>query len=266
MRFGIALVIFLVLYGLQTARADLLELQAGKRMITVEIDAAPAGVLAAAGKGAEVTLFHRSDAERALTAIVDGTFLLGIEDDDGTPVAFLEVSPAAARAFARSIGDGRFILQLMALPSEADARKTVDTGGLNLQTVYVVRLALSYGHRLTKEGVEAVEWPVEGVPNGAFTEFNALFPQGEEARTVTRAMERGEAFLASRLTEPGEDAGVSAHLTPWKRAFALRVDVSSGVSGFLRPSDLVACNGRVRMRRWTVLPASSPHSFNQASS
>jgi pilus assembly protein CpaB len=52
-------------------------------------------------------------------------------------------------------------------------------------------------------------------------------------------MEPGEAIMAVKVTEPGEDAGVSSKLAPGKRAFAIRVDVASGVSGFLRPGDRV---------------------------
>jgi len=52
-------------------------------------------------------------------------------------------------------------------------------------------------------------------------------------------MEKDEALLVVKVTGPGEDAGVSSRLSPGMRAFALRVDVASGVSGFLRPGDRV---------------------------
>ena len=42
-----------------------------------------------------------------------------------------------------------------------------------------------------------------------------------------------------KVTDPGEEAGVTSQLEPGMRAFALRVDVASGVSGFLRPGDRV---------------------------
>ena len=42
-----------------------------------------------------------------------------------------------------------------------------------------------------------------------------------------------------KVTEPGQDAGVSSRLSKGMRAFAISVDVSSGVSGFLRPGDRV---------------------------
>lgn len=106
--------------------------------------------------------------------------------------------------------------------------------------VFVLTSPLRYGQRLTKESVRLVRWPVDAIPEGAFTKEDALFPQGVTAlRSVTRAMDKGEAVLKSKVTEPGEDAGVGARLAAGMRAFALRVDVASGVSGFVRPGDRV---------------------------
>lgn len=106
--------------------------------------------------------------------------------------------------------------------------------------VYVLNEPLRYGQRLTKESVRLVRWPVDAIPEGAFTVEGALFPEGvTDLRSVTRAMDKGEAVLKSKVTEPGEDAGVGARLAAGMRAFALRVDVASGVSGFVRPGDRV---------------------------
>jgi pilus assembly protein CpaB len=52
-------------------------------------------------------------------------------------------------------------------------------------------------------------------------------------------MEKDEALMEIKITEPGEDAGVSSRLGIGMRAFAIRVDVASGVSGFLSPGDRV---------------------------
>ena len=52
-------------------------------------------------------------------------------------------------------------------------------------------------------------------------------------------MEKDEAIMAIKITEPGEDAGLISRLEKGMRAFAIRVDVASGVSGFLRPGDRV---------------------------
>lgn len=106
--------------------------------------------------------------------------------------------------------------------------------------VYVSAHSIRYGVRLKEEDVRVVRWPINAIPEGAFQSKEALFPQGTEIlRTVIRAMEKDEAILAVKVTGPGEDAGVSSRLRKGMRAFAIKVDVNTGVSGFLRPGDRV---------------------------
>ncbi|MCB1362150.1 MAG: Flp pilus assembly protein CpaB [Rhodobacteraceae bacterium] len=107
-------------------------------------------------------------------------------------------------------------------------------------TVYVVTRQMRYGEPLRPQDVTAIEWPEAYVPFGAFTSAEDLFPpDSDELRMVLRVMERNEPVLISKVTAPGEDAGVASRLERGMRAFALRVDVASGVSGFLRPGDRV---------------------------
>ncbi len=106
--------------------------------------------------------------------------------------------------------------------------------------VYVADEPMTYGALVTEENIRVVKWPQDAIPAGAFTSLDALFPAGEKRfRTVLRTMEKDEALLAVKLTEPGADAGVSARLATGMRAFAINVDVTSGVSGFLAPGDHV---------------------------
>lgn len=108
------------------------------------------------------------------------------------------------------------------------------------QDVYVATRALKYGERLNQEDVRAVKWPVSSIPEGSFSEMNVLFPENtEDNRFVLRAMEKDEAIMNIKVTAPGEDAGLTSQLARGMRAFAISVDVSSGVSGFLRPGDRV---------------------------
>ncbi len=110
--------------------------------------------------------------------------------------------------------------------------KTVD--------VFAAKRPLKYGERITKEDVQLVKWPADFLPEGVFKAEEELFPQGDkELRVVLRAMETNEALMAIKVTEPGEDAGITSRLGRGMRAFAISVDVSSGVSGFLRPGDRV---------------------------
>ncbi len=106
--------------------------------------------------------------------------------------------------------------------------------------VYVAKKPLKYGEVLTKDSVRLTQFPKESLPEGVYETFETLFPKGEnEPRTVLRAMEKNEAVLAIKVTGPGEDAGLTSQLERGMRAFAIKVDVSSGVSGFLRPGDHV---------------------------
>jgi pilus assembly protein CpaB len=108
------------------------------------------------------------------------------------------------------------------------------------QPVVVANRALRYGERLAPEDVRLVNWPQDAIPEGTFSDIGVLFPeQNRNPRAVLRTMEKDEALLAVKVTEPGVDAGVSSRLSDGMRAFAINVDVSSGVSGFLRPGDRV---------------------------
>lgn len=130
-----------------------------------------------------------------------------------------------------------YIGQQQAQLAEAEAAKKAIVPTVE---VYVVNKQLRYGQRLTVDDVKKVRWPEEAVPEGAFVSEEELFPKGPEVqRSILRTMEPNEAVMAVKVTEPGQDAGVSSRLSPGKRAFAIRTDVTSGVSGFLRPGDRV---------------------------
>ncbi len=135
--------------------------------------------------------------------------------------------------FAVSIAKDRFDQYQTALNEQQSAIvPTTD--------VVVVNRQLRYGERLTPEDVSVIRWPAEFVPFGSFTSIEELFPADDDGvRTVLRIMEQHEPILLAKVTAPGEDAGVASRLAEGMRAIALRVDVSSGVSGFLRPGDRV---------------------------
>lgn len=105
--------------------------------------------------------------------------------------------------------------------------------------VMVANRPLRYGETLAKEDVRAVRWPETAQPEGTFVDMETLFPQDGEQRYIVRAMEKDEAILQIKVTEPGEDVGITSRLERGMRAFAIKVDVATGVSGFLRPGDRV---------------------------
>lgn len=138
--------------------------------------------------------------------------------------------------FAVYMAQGYISQYQTALAQERAAREKQ----VKLTDVYVAARPLKYGEQLTLEDAKLIKWPEEFLPEGAFTTEEALLPgENAEFRTVLRAMEANEPLLAVKLTEPGQDAGITSRLSRGMRAFAINVDVSSGVSGFLRPGDRV---------------------------
>ncbi len=106
--------------------------------------------------------------------------------------------------------------------------------------VLVSNRTLKYGERLNEEDIRIVQWPENAIPEGAFLEMATLFPEiKNNERFVLRAMEKDEAIMEVKVTDPGETAGLRSQLSKGMRAFAISVDVASGVSGFLRPGDTV---------------------------
>lgn len=111
-----------------------------------------------------------------------------------------------------------------------------------IPTVEVVAInkPLPYGSTITPEDVQLIQYAEPFLPEGVFRTIEEVFPQGAEApRVLTRAMENLEPILAAKVTAPGENAGILSLLSPNMSAFAIRVDVTSGVSGLLRPGNIV---------------------------
>ena len=113
--------------------------------------------------------------------------------------------------------------------------------------VYVVNKVKKYGDPLTKDDVQLIYWPVSALPDTIFKDPArmaeddiALFPaDSTEPRYVVRQMEKFEPVLAEKVTEPGQIAGLTGQLATGQGAFAIKVDVASGVSGFVQPGDFV---------------------------
>ena len=110
----------------------------------------------------------------------------------------------------------------------------------NLVEVYVVNKPLNYGDVVTQDDVQLIYWQESVLPEGVFMDAELLFPEaGKKPRYVLRQMEKFEPVLAVKVTEPGVPAGLTGQLAKGMRAFAVKVDVASGVSGFVQPGDRV---------------------------
>ncbi len=106
--------------------------------------------------------------------------------------------------------------------------------------IWVATKPISHGERITRENTRLAPWPQEILPADHFDSAQkALFRDGEQPRVAIRAMDQFEAIRATNVSAPGGDAGLTSRLKKGERAFAIKVDVASGVSGFLRPGDRV---------------------------
>lgn len=141
----------------------------------------------------------------------------------------------ALAGFAVYMAQGYIARTEMALQNERAARAKAGP----LVEVYVVNKALNYGDPITPDDVQLAYWPKNTLPETAFLSEETLFPAGAPSRFVLRQMEKFEPVLAVKVTNPGEEAGLTSRLAKGMRAFAIKVDVASGVSGFLQPGDAV---------------------------
>ena len=136
------------------------------------------------------------------------------------------------------------------IQAERDMLAAAQAQAPELVDVVVAKRPMKYGERLTREDLQTIKWPKDSLPSGVFhmvaapadapADAPAVFAANEaRPRAALRSFEPFEPILASKVTAPGVDAGITSNLTPGKRALAIKVDVTTGVSGFLRPGDRV---------------------------
>lgn len=132
-----------------------------------------------------------------------------------------------------------------------------------LVQVYAVKKAMKFGDPLSQSDVEVIYVQEKFLPAGAYlvpregetitykpaapakrgetvvqTPTGPLFPENErKPRYVMRSLEPHEILLASRVTEPGQVAGLTGKLDKGMRAFQIKVSSSGGVAGFVMPEN-----------------------------
>lgn len=108
------------------------------------------------------------------------------------------------------------------------------TGGL--VEVYVVKKPVNYGEPLTRDDVQKSYLPKNTLPENTFGDIAILFPEDNpEPRYVLRQMEKFEPILAVKVTEPGEQAGLTGELEKGMRAFSIKVEAAD----YLQPGQSV---------------------------
>lgn len=146
------------------------------------------------------------------------------------------IAGMALAGFAVYMAQGYINQTETALSEERAFREKVG----EMVLVYVAAKPLAYGAPLTKEDVKQIYWQASALPEKPFLTEEELFPaDSDKPRYVLRAIETHEPILATKVTEPGQPAGLTGLLAPGMRAFAIKVDASTGVSGFVHPGDFV---------------------------
>jgi pilus assembly protein CpaB len=114
------------------------------------------------------------------------------------------------------------------------SRWLIDQSASGAGRIAVAGTDVSLGHRLTPDAVKLVDWPVESIPQGAFTD-----PQKLDGRVLRSSILKGEPYTQAKLAPIGTLGGLSAVISEGKRAITVRVNDVIGVAGFALPGNYV---------------------------
>ena len=136
--------------------------------------------------------------------------------------AFLFLILAIALGIGAAFTAQRWLEQQRSLPT-ATAKPTT-------QPVAVVRQDTSVGSLLNERELVTVDWPLEYVPQGAYSNPSQL-----QGRVLRRPLASGEPVLESALLPEGAQGGLVSVIDPSQRAMSVKVDPVVGVAGFVVP-------------------------------
>lgn len=110
-----------------------------------------------------------------------------------------------------------------------------EVASVETQPVAIATADLSWGTVLTNETIKVVPFLKSSLPEGCFSDPSSLV-----GRVLISQVKANEPIFESRLAPTSIKAGgVAAVISPKKRAIAVRVDRTIGVSGFIRPGNRV---------------------------
>src|SRR5207247_39356 len=101
--------------------------------------------------------------------------------------------------------------------------------------VAVAARDIVWGTKLAPDMIKVVKFPKDSIPEGHFESTDAV-----KGRITVSNLKTSEPILESKLASSTVlTGGVTAVMSPEKRAMAVRVDDVVGVAGFIKPSDHV---------------------------
>ncbi|MGH6948452.1 MAG: Flp pilus assembly protein CpaB [Kiloniellales bacterium] len=104
--------------------------------------------------------------------------------------------------------------------------------------IVVAANRFEFGNKIRSEHLRLVKWPVDSVPEGAFTSIQDVVGESED-RIALQTIEANEPLLETKITGFGGRASLSTVLAPDMRAVTIRVNDVHGVAGFVLPGDRV---------------------------
>jgi pilus assembly protein CpaB len=111
----------------------------------------------------------------------------------------------------------------------------LESKGIETTSVVVATYNLPGGTKLGKGMLKTVDYPSGSLPLGSVNDPNSVF-----GRVIIANVAENEPVLISKLASKEITVGgVAAMLKPGKRAMAVKGDKVIGISGFIRPGNLV---------------------------
>jgi pilus assembly protein CpaB len=107
-------------------------------------------------------------------------------------------------------------------------------GDIATAKVVVAKAEIAPGTPVSPEVVGLADWPRTSVPKGAFGDVAML-----KDRVFSAGLSSGEPVLEGKLAPVGSKGGLSAVITPGKRALTVKVNEIVGVAGFALPGNYV---------------------------
>jgi pilus assembly protein CpaB len=114
------------------------------------------------------------------------------------------------------------------------SQRQVQAPVLPTAPVVVAAKEVEVATALRADQLSVVQWPKDRTPKGGFTTVEEL-----AGRVTVLPMGAGEPILEPKLAPKGTPAGMTALVTPGKRAMTVKVDEASGVAGFIVPNNRV---------------------------
>lgn len=129
------------------------------------------------------------------------------------------------------------------MQKQAAPKEVVTVAEFQSVQACVAAVDLPWGTKLTAEMIKSVPYPAESLPAGHFLDADTL-----KGRVLIALIKQNEVFLESKLAPIDvKTGGVSAIVTPGKRALAVKGDAVIGISGFVLPGNRVDVLATMRL-------------------